>query len=288
MVIKRTSRNILRSMAILGGIVSVSFGPALAQSADEARIESYASILQEIANMKVSLDHQNVYLQTQEQRMRNLQSQIEQVEQTNKTINPMIDKMTVAIENEINTDIPFKAGERFSRLDSVKETVADAEATPVDKMRKLLSIYDIEVGYGQSLEAYDGDSPNVAGKRREACLADLNSSACAMDDELKDKIETAVEALVDSEVISRSDDEAMARGAASISNEIFDGVYLRYGRLSLAYLSADDRENLRYDSDSKSWVDLPITKALEARRAVRIARGQSAPGVVTAPVVVTQ
>jgi len=55
----------------------------------------------------------------------------------------------------------------------------DKAASPADKMRKLLNIYSAEVGYGQSLHAYDGDSPvqGNAGKRRQACSENAGSAA---------------------------------------------------------------------------------------------------------------
>ena len=69
-----------------------------------------------------------------------------------------------------------------------------------------------------------------------------------------------------------------------LKSELMDGAYLHYGRLSFVYLEFDSSEAWRYDLDGKNWVELSGSDVLDVRRAVRIARGQSAPGVLSAPV----
>ena len=69
-----------------------------------------------------------------------------------------------------------------------------------------------------------------------------------------------------------------------LKEEIMDGAYLHYGRLALVYLEFDSSEAWRYDKEAKDWVELSGGDILDVRRAVRIARGQSAPGVLAAPV----
>ncbi len=257
----------LKSVIATGVACVALSAPALAQS-DDANVAQYKAILNEIANLQITMDRQSVYISTQEAEMESLSAQIAQVEQTNLAIPAMIDKMVVALDDHIKTDLPFKAGERYTRLDSLKETVADATARPSDKMRKALNMFDIEVSYGRSLEAYDADSPTAAGVRRKACAEDLASSKCALTDDLLERFE---------------------EGATfeNLKDMIFDGTYLRYGRLSLAYIGADGSEALRYNSETGAWDALPATKALEVRRGIRIAKGESAPGVVSAPVIVS-
>jgi len=265
-VISDSAQSCLKYLIVSGCMGAVMAAPAFAQT-DDANVAQYQSVLNEIANLQLTMDRQSVYVSTQEAEMDDLRRQIEQVSKTNVTIPAMIDKMAVAIEEQIKADIPFKVGERYARLDSLKETIADATASPADKMRKALAIYDIEVSYGQSLEAYDADAPANGGERRKACDADLNSPACAMDEALAERIKNGAT-------------------FANIRREVYDGTYLRYGRLSLAYVSADGLQALRYNNETKEWDALPATRALEVRRGIRIAKGESAPGVVSAPVIV--
>ena len=276
MVTIQTALNPFKRVVSLTAIcLAMSVVGANAQSSDDAKFANYQTILQQIADTRLELEHKKVVVATQAETMKSLRAQINEVKETKKTINPMMSKMAAAIEDSMNTDMPFQEGERFNRLEALKETMNDKAATPADKMRKLLNIYSIEVGYGQSLEAYDGDSPvqGNAGKRRLACTENADSAACAMDEALKDRLEDAQE--INSEAT-----------LGDIAEGIMDGTYIRYGRMALAYMSADGAEVLRYDGTEGEWVELASARALEVRRAIRIARGESAPGVVTAPVLV--
>ncbi len=62
--------------------------------------------------------------------------------------------------------------------------------------------------------------------------------------------------------------------------------FIRFGRTSLVYVSKDEAELARYDLASKSWETLTGGDAIQMRQAIRIAKGEAAPGIVYAPVVV--
>jgi len=62
------------------------------------------------------------------------------------------------------------------------------------------------------------------------------------------------------------------------------GNYVHFGRLSFIYLDFDSREGFRWSKESDGWEPLAAGDILNARRSVRVARGESAPSVVTAPV----
>ncbi len=60
--------------------------------------------------------------------------------------------------------------------------------------------------------------------------------------------------------------------------------FIRFGRVALVYMTKDESEIARYSMGDKAWVQLDSGKALEMRQAIRIAKGESAPSMVTAPV----
>ncbi len=240
--------------------------PALAQSSSAE--DRYAAVLQSIENAKLTIAQQEAYVATQEARIASLQQQIKDSGATIKTIEPMLNKMVTAIEGEINKDIPFLEGVRYPRLEKLKADVADPTRSPGDKMRSALLIYDIEVGYGQSLDAYGGQNPVNPGTRYAACEADIASAGCALTKDQKSKIDAGVT-------------------LRELRNEIFDGSYLRYGRLALAYQQFDGSVTMRYDPMTKEWVELSAGQALEVERGLRTARGEAAPNVVNAPVYIS-
>lgn len=262
---KRAGKGALKACAASLAVLATT-QTALAQNST-ANEAAYAALLQEIANLQMIVDRDEVYLATQEAEIDHLRAQIAEVPTTIAAIGPMVDKMTSAMETEIAQDIPFKQGERYTRLDSLKETIADAAASPGEKMRKALALYAIEIGYGQSLEAYDADGFENAGARRKACLEDIESASCALTSDLEKKLD---------------------EGATieNLAQQIFDGTYLRYGRMSLAYMATGSDAAYRYNMETQTWDKLPTSRALEVRRGIRIAKGESAPGVLSAPVVI--
>jgi len=261
---------------IFGSILSIMMSASLvsAASAQESDAgDQYAALLQQISDIKLATAQKEIYLDTQTQKIENIKAQIAGIPATTATIDPLLNKMATSIESEINKDYPFRVAERFARLDDFRETLGDPEATPGQKMRKALNIYGIEVGYGNTVGAYVGDNPKTPGVRFVACEADESSRACGLTDDHKKKM-------------GYEDGKPTGNGATvtDLKDELKDGVYLHYGRLALVYLEFDSSQAWRYNKEAKDWEQLAGADVLEVRRAVRIARGQSAPGVLAAPI----
>ncbi len=62
--------------------------------------------------------------------------------------------------------------------------------------------------------------------------------------------------------------------------------FIRFGRVALVYMTKDENEIARYNMDTKSWDVLDKSQSLAMRQAIRIAKGESAPSMVMAPVYV--
>jgi hypothetical protein len=257
-----------RAIATIFGASLLAMSSAMPASAQTSAEANYAALLQQIDDLKLTIAQREVHLQTQQGKIDGLVEQIERSGDLSEAVEPMLAKMATAIENEIQTDIPFKVGERYARLDKLKSDLASTEVRVGDKMRRALQIYDIEVGYGTSLEAYGGNHPTEPGSRYAACEADINASGCGL---------------------SKGQVEAMDAGRTlrDLRDEIFDGDYLRYGRLALSYMQKDGSEAFRYDPMSKEWVALNAAQTLQLRRGLRTARGEAAPAVVNAPVYIS-
>jgi len=263
----------IATKSILLGVAALVVSAGNYAYAQSSSLETYKSILQQISDLKLSTAQKEVFVQTQNDKISNLQGQIEGIPATTVTVGPLLQKMAAAIESEIYSDYPFKIEERLIRLDKFKETLDDPEASPGQKMRQALNIYDIEVGYGNSVSSYTGNNPINPGVRYAACQEDQDSRACGLTDDHKKKM-------------AYNNGKRTGNGASieDLKPELMDGAYLHYGRLSFVYLEFDSSEAWRYDLDTKSWVELSGSDVLDVRRAVRIARGQSAPGVLSAPV----
>ena len=276
-----------RKVYLMGGALALMFigysSLASAQSSD-AQVDQYVLVLNRIADAKLALAQKEAYVDNQKAQIASLREQIKNVGATKKAVAPMLSKMVTAIEGEMNLDFPFKEAERFNRLADVQDAIADNGASVGEKMRKVMNIYGIETGYGNSVSAYAGNHPSKPGTRLEACLVDELSPDCNLSNEVLKQL-------------GYNRDGVKELGGASVSdlsesfeyaNAFKDGSYLHYGRLAFIYLQHDSSEAWSYDKDQKAWVELSGAEVLNARRSVRIAKGESAPGVITAPILLKE
>lgn len=62
--------------------------------------------------------------------------------------------------------------------------------------------------------------------------------------------------------------------------------FIRFGRTSLVYVTKDETEIAKYNLEDGGWQVLDGADALAMRQAIRIAKGEAAPGIVYAPVTI--
>lgn len=242
----------VKALAATGLAVVILVPSAFAQS---SRNEvAYSELLQAIAAQKISLAQQQLFVSKQDVEIASLNSQIDGLDDWKAEIVPMLGKMTTGIAGQINSDYPFEMDRRIPRLQSLENTLKDPAATVGDKYRKALNVYKLEVNYGQSMEAKKGNHP-------------INPTIRIGDDRW----------------VRDEDDKIKINKKTGLREEIFDGSYLRYGRLAYVYLQADSSQALRYDLGEKEWVDLPKKYIVDIRRAVKIASGEAATNVVKVP-----
>lgn len=60
--------------------------------------------------------------------------------------------------------------------------------------------------------------------------------------------------------------------------------YLMFGRMSLIYMTKDETDLGYYDMDTKEWMSVDPSHALQVRQALRIANGEASPMIVFAPI----
>ncbi len=237
--------------AVLSPMAHVQMAYAQSSSSNETQ---YHSLLTQISNAKLNIAHQELYVFKQDETLKGLKKQMVGLDAVKASVDPMLSKMTVGLDTQINGDYPFKLEERMSRLQSLKDTVGDKDGSIANKYRKVLSAYTIEVNYGNSVEVYAADHPVHPTNR--------------VGDDRFLKTETG------ELIMTKSGDRIM----------LFDGYYLRFGRMSFIYQNQDGTDALQYDLKKKEWVKLPSGKSLVVRQAIQAARGEIAPRVVFAPV----
>ena len=95
--------------------------------------------------------------------LNSIQRQIENAEETRRSIVPFINKMITTLEKFVRLDLPFLLDERRQRVSTLKQIVNLPDITLPDKYRRVMEAYQIEIEYGRTIEAYN-DTITVDGK----------------------------------------------------------------------------------------------------------------------------
>lgn len=99
---------------------------------------------------------------SQQDEMTDLGEQIRQIEITKREIFPLMRQMLDVLAQLVDTDVPFLLEERRTRLDELNGLMQQAGASLAEKYRRLLEAYQIEMEYGNTIEAYRGELPKAA------------------------------------------------------------------------------------------------------------------------------
>ena len=118
--------------------------------------QQYRQMLSEIDNLGKYNDYLRNVVDTQQQETTSLQQQIQDLEETQHEIVPLMLSMMSMLRQFVAADIPFLAEERSARLEKLDTTMARADVTVSEKFRQILEAYQIENDYGYTIEAYRG------------------------------------------------------------------------------------------------------------------------------------
>lgn len=130
----------------------------------EQIVDQYKTVLKEIETYQVYNRQLSDIVDSQKTDLDSLQNQIIEIEVTAQQIMPMMQRMIAAMDQFIAQDVPFLPVERSERLAKLNTIMKRADITVAEKYRKILEAYRIEIEYGKTLEAYDGelDQRNVS------------------------------------------------------------------------------------------------------------------------------
>jgi hypothetical protein len=125
---------------------------------DDTR-ESAARYAQALAEAE-SFDKYNaqltVQLRSQEAEIASIDKQLNDIEVTNREVQPLMRQMTDTLYQFVTLDVPFLLEERLRRAQTLKDMIDRADVSISEKYRRILEAYQIELEYGRTLEAYEG------------------------------------------------------------------------------------------------------------------------------------
>ena len=117
---------------------------------------AYAQAMTEAESYEQYNEQLEAQVQSQEDEIASIQQQLEDIETTNREVQPLMQKMVTALEQFIRLDVPFLIKERTERVDNLKEMMSRADVSISEKYRLIMEAYQIELEYGRTLEAYEG------------------------------------------------------------------------------------------------------------------------------------
>lgn len=93
---------------------------------------------------------------SQEKELIDLERQIDSIEETEQVMLPMMNNMLSQLGEFVKQDLPFLKNERDKRLERLSRLLDRADVSVAEKYRQIIEAYRVEVGYGQTIEAYSG------------------------------------------------------------------------------------------------------------------------------------
>ena len=130
------------------------------------KLQQFRTINKEVEGLDVYNGQLEKQIQSQLDEMAQLNLDIDQVSVIERQITPLMLRMIDGLEQFVSLDVPFLPQERSERIASLKEMMDKADVAVSEKFRRVLEAYQVEVGYGRTIEAYSGIL-NLNGQERD-------------------------------------------------------------------------------------------------------------------------
>jgi cell division protein FtsB len=147
--------------------LEVVSGTTSSAAASQKKIEQLAgetrALLEEYRRLQDGVEYQAAYTreleqleQSQRTQIEALQRQISEAAITRQRIVPLMRSMADALEKFVVLDLPFHHEERINAVLLLKQRLNQPDLAVSAKFRLLLELYQLEQGYGNSIESWRG------------------------------------------------------------------------------------------------------------------------------------
>jgi hypothetical protein len=126
---------------------------------DETRdmLNEYRQTMTQVADLAAYNEQLEGLVGTQRVELADYERQFNEIEVTKRRILPLIVRMIEVLEEFVSIDIPFLEDERSLRIEELKKLMARPEVPTSEKYRRTTEAYQIELEYGHTIEAYEGE-----------------------------------------------------------------------------------------------------------------------------------
>lgn len=137
---------------LVSGVLSLT--AVTAANAQSSVDQSFATELKLVEGLKVYNDQLAKQLEAQAKAQAEIRASIAQASSLGPQIAPILTKMLASLEQFIKSDLPFKLEERMESIGDLKALMLNSEAGDSDRFRNIMDIYNVEIEYGNTYEAY--------------------------------------------------------------------------------------------------------------------------------------
>ena len=119
-------------------------------------VGEYKDAVFEFNILKAYDDQLEKIVNSQEEEIVAIKDQIESLDETNKFVLPLLQRMVDDLKVLISLDIPFLMDERSDRVSNLEDMIDKANFTTAEKFRLIYEAIQTEYEYGKTIETYTG------------------------------------------------------------------------------------------------------------------------------------
>lgn len=126
---------------------------------DETRemLNEYRQTMSQVTDLVAYNEQLERLVATQRVELADFERQFQEIEVTKRRILPLIVRMIEVLDEFVAIDIPFLETERALRIQELKNLMERPEVPTSEKYRRTAEAYQIELEYGHTIEAYEGE-----------------------------------------------------------------------------------------------------------------------------------
>ena len=121
------------------------------------KLNEYRNALAQTSDLQAYNQQLQKLVATQNVEIADFQRQFQEIETTKRQILPLILRMLEVLEEFVSLDIPFLPDERRMRIEQLHELMERPDVPTSEKYRRVTEAYQVELEYGHTIEAYEGE-----------------------------------------------------------------------------------------------------------------------------------
>lgn len=128
---------------------------------------------QQVNNLTIYRDHLSAMVESQNNEMTSIRTQIGEINQTRQGLVPLMYQMIDGLKQIITTGKPIQIKQREARVVKLQSLMTQADVSDAEKYRQIIEAYQIELDYGNKLQQYQAQIALPSGSKVEAQVLHL-------------------------------------------------------------------------------------------------------------------